>query len=212
MYKPLQDLVAIRRSCAWCTFPAPRNVGAAMSSYASSKAMIQRDQVKNRPRLWIVHAEARGDIKPGDTLDQSSSATPASRWRSTRSGVDDVPCDAGEPDHRPPPPGAIGAYGAELVLAARCRWRMIGARRCRRVRDERASSLSQFARSGSSRRTSKPAGSMARRSEPGRPFCLQHGHHRHHHRHLGLPRGADPGDPDTSAVPEQGSRITESAK
>lgn len=38
--------------------------------------------VKDRPALsMIVHAERRGDIRPGDTLIERPVATPASRWQ-----------------------------------------------------------------------------------------------------------------------------------
>jgi hypothetical protein len=72
--KPCRILSAIRRWCAWCALPGADNDARGNVILAKLEGNNPAGSVKDRPALsMIVHAEARGDIKPGDTLIEATS-------------------------------------------------------------------------------------------------------------------------------------------
>ena len=74
MYKPLQDFVGNTPLVRLVRIPGADNVRRNNVILAKLEGNNPAGSVKDRPALsMIVHAEARGDIKPGDTLIEATS-------------------------------------------------------------------------------------------------------------------------------------------
>ena len=136
--------------------------------------------VKDRAALsMIVQAEKRGEIKPGDVLIEATSGNTGialamiAALKGYRMKL--LMPDNMSQERR----AAMRAYGAELILVTKEQG-MEGARDLALEMTERGEGklLDQF---NNPLHHHRP-GNLAANRRANHPFCLQHGHHRHHYR------------------------------
>ncbi len=141
--------------------------------------------VKDRAALsMIVQAEKRGEIKPGDVLIEATSGN-------TRIALAMIAALKGYrmkllmPDNMSQERrAAMRAYGAELILVTKEQ----GMEGARDLALEMLSAvkvncwISSTTRTTRTRTTPPPARKSGSKPTGVSPFCLQHGHHRHHYR------------------------------
>ena len=156
--------------------------------------------VKDRPALsMIVHAEARGDIKPGDTLIEATSgntgialamAAAMSGYRMILVMPENQSIERRQ---------TMRAFGAELVLTPKDGGMELARDVAEKMRDEgKGIILDQFANPDNPLAHYEGTGPEIWRDTGGRitHFVSQHGHDRHDHGRLALPEGTESGDPD----------------
>ncbi len=156
--------------------------------------------VKDRPAISMIrHAEARGEIKPGDTLIEPTSGNTgialamAAAIRGYRMVL--IMPEHLSVERRQ----TMRAFGAEIILTPQAGG-MEAARDLaeKMVREGKGTMLDQFANPDNPRvalRDHRP-GDLARHRGPHHALRLEHGHHRHHHGLLALPQGEEARDPD----------------
>ncbi len=156
--------------------------------------------VKDRAALsMIVQAEKRGEIKPGDVLIEATSGNTGialamiAALKGYRMKL--LMPENMSQERR----AAMRAYGAELILVTQEQG-MEGARDLalemaeRQGRGQGARSVQQPRQPLRPLHHHRP-GNLAANRRANHPFCLQHGHHRHHYR-----RGRFPEEPESAAV------------
>jgi cysteine synthase len=200
MYKTLQDFVGNTPLVRLVRIPGAENDKRNNVILAKLEGNNPAGSVKDRPALsMIVHAEARGDIKPGDTLIEATSGNTgialamAAAMKGYRMIL--VMPENQSIERRQ----TMRAFGAELVLTPKDG----GMELCRdvaeKMRDEgKGIILDQFANPDNPLAHFEGTGPEIWRDTDGKdhPFRFQHGHDRHHHGYLGFPEVAEPGDPD----------------
>ncbi len=188
MYKTLQDFVGNTPLVRLVRIPGAENERRGNVILAKLEGNNPAGSVKDRPALsMIVHAEARGDIKPGDTLIESTSGNTGIAL-AMAAAIKGYKMILVMPENQSiERRQTMRAYGAELVLTPKGGGMEMARDVADKMRDEgKGIILDQFANPDNPLahlRRHRP-GNLARHRGQDHPFRLQHGHHRHHHGHL----------------------------
>ncbi len=169
--------------------------------------------VKDRPALaMIARAEARGEIRPGDTLIEATSgntgialamAAAIRGYRMVLIMPENLSLERRQ---------AMKAYGAELILVTRAQGmeyaRDLAAADAVRGQGSRARPVLQRRQLGLALRDDRARRSGRRHGGQRHSLRLGDGHDRHDHRRVALPEGARPSrSAIIGAQPEEGSSI-----